>query len=444
MLKKKNITAIILSILCCSTFAQVQFKGELDKGYTAKEVYLYKYIGAKAYPFDTLPVKNFLFSANYQTLEKGLYLLGIGEQREDIVLAEEKVQIFVPNAQEDMPWKKQSKANAEYFEIRKIIRQYDQKLQALDADYRDFEYLAQTDQNAFNIKINVLRKTLDSLNKSQDIFFSNMSKTATSTYARSVSMFMDCTGKNKTNYFNASDLETTILASGDFINRKLNYYFMKFGRLEESNIALETQTLLNNAPVKNTSRELLYEAMIANAQMVNENQARALLVQYKSEFKTPTSVGDRINALVPPPAPTIGAFVPDIEAVDKDGKVFKLSDLRGQVVLIDFWASWCGPCRRESPNVVANYMKYKDKGFTILSISADKDKNSWLKAIEQDNYLWKNHLLSAENGYRAQRDFQVQGYPTMFLIDKEGKLISTGNNLRGEGLSQTLASVFAQ
>ena len=88
-----------------------------------------------------------------------------------------------------------------------------------------------------------------------------------------------------------------------------------------------------------------------------------------------------------------GKTVPDFEELRTDGKKkMKLSDLKGQVVLLDFWASWCGPCRAENPNVVQNYQKYKDAGFTVMSVSLDSNKDKWLAAIEADQLVWPNHV----------------------------------------------------
>lgn len=124
-----------------------------------------------------------------------------------------------------------------------------------------------------------------------------------------------------------------------------------------------------------------------------------------------------------------------------DGKPLRLSDLRGKVVLLDFWASWCGPCRRENPNVVKIYEKYKDKGFTVMSISLDKDKNAWQEAIKRDNLSWPNHAsdLKAWSNEAAQL-YKVTGIPFTVLIDKEGKIIKT--NVRGEELEQALKGIF--
>jgi len=136
-----------------------------------------------------------------------------------------------------------------------------------------------------------------------------------------------------------------------------------------------------------------------------------------------------------------GKMAPDFTEAMPDGEMLSLSDLRGKVVLLDFWASWCGPCRRENPNVVALYNKYKDKGFTVMSVSLDKDKAKWLKAIENDNLTWPNHVSDLQFWQsKAAKLYGVSGIPFTVLIDQEGKIIRT--KLRGPQLEEELSRIF--
>ena len=136
-----------------------------------------------------------------------------------------------------------------------------------------------------------------------------------------------------------------------------------------------------------------------------------------------------------------GKEAPDFTEALPNGEMLALSDLRGKVVLLDFWASWCGPCRRENPNVVALYEKYKDKGFTVMSVSLDKDKAKWLQAIENDKLTWSNHVSDLKFWQsKAAKLYGVHGIPFTVLIDQEGKIIRT--KLRGPQLEQELSRIF--
>lgn len=137
----------------------------------------------------------------------------------------------------------------------------------------------------------------------------------------------------------------------------------------------------------------------------------------------------------------IGKDVPDIKQTTPDGKLLPLSSLHGSYVLVDFWASWCGPCRRENPNVVALYNKYKDKGFTVFGVSYDSKKDKWLKAIADDKLNW--YQVSDLQGWQnaTSDQFGIKAIPSNILVDKDGKIIA--KNVFGTKLAAKLSALFA-
>lgn len=138
--------------------------------------------------------------------------------------------------------------------------------------------------------------------------------------------------------------------------------------------------------------------------------------------------------------PKIGKQFIDFEMVDQNGKLQKLSDLKGKTIFLDFWASWCTPCRKENPNLVKTYNKFKSKGFEIFAVSLDKNKETWLKTIENDNLNWYHVNDLKGNGNKASLIYGVEGVPESFLIDQNGIIIA--RDLRGKELNEKLEELL--
>lgn len=139
--------------------------------------------------------------------------------------------------------------------------------------------------------------------------------------------------------------------------------------------------------------------------------------------------------------PKIGNTAADISQATPEGKIVSLSSLRGNYVLLDFWAAWCRPCRMENPTVLKNYNKYKSKGFTVFQVSLDQKKEDWVKAIEKDGLGEWTHVSDLQYWQSAPAaKYGVRGIPSNFLIDPEGKIIA--KDLRGSNLGAELAKIY--
>lgn len=136
----------------------------------------------------------------------------------------------------------------------------------------------------------------------------------------------------------------------------------------------------------------------------------------------------------------IGSLAPEISLNTPDGKLVSLSSYKGKVVLVDFWASWCRPCRAENPNVVKAYAKFHDKGFDVLGVSLDKDKGAWQKAIADDHLTWTHISDLGMWNSSVVKSYNITGIPFSVLLDREGKIIAKG--LRGEELENAISKLL--
>jgi peroxiredoxin len=141
------------------------------------------------------------------------------------------------------------------------------------------------------------------------------------------------------------------------------------------------------------------------------------------------------------PSVSAGEMAPDFEAVAPDGRTARLSDLRGQYVLLQFWGSWCGPCRQENPELVRLYETYKSRNFTLFSIGIEQNLQAWQRAIQADGLLWPHHYATNERfDHPAARLYNVKSIPSTFLINPEGRIM--GVNLTPAQMDRMLGQVI--
>ncbi|MEL6719662.1 MAG: TlpA disulfide reductase family protein [Bacteroidota bacterium] len=202
------------------------------------------------------------------------------------------------------------------------------------------------------------------------------------------------------------------------------------------------EDILNEIPSQSQTYQLALSGIIAGLRSQNHSNFVLFGEKFVEKYQTTSPAASKTieKQMAAAQSFIIGAEAPDFSQQTPEGEDLKLSDLRGKIVLVDFWASWCGPCRRENPNVVKMYEKYKDKGFEILGVSLDKQKGRWLQAIEQDRLTWPqvSDLKGWQNEVAAL--YSVRSIPSTVLLDAEGKILA--RNLRGPALESKLEEIF--
>jgi len=157
---------------------------------------------------------------------------------------------------------------------------------------------------------------------------------------------------------------------------------------------------------------------------------------YNSYFKSFEKKINKIKSV------SIGSVAPEIILSDTTGKDVALSSLRGKYVLLDFWAGWCGPCRMENPNILKNYVKYKNKGFEVYQVSLDRSRSDWVNAIKKDNLIWYNVSDLKFFQSEAASLYNIDRIPKGFLLDPNGVIIAKDTELRGNRLGEKLDEIF--
>lgn len=210
-------------------------------------------------------------------------------------------------------------------------------------------------------------------------------------------------------------------------------------KLAEKNYAQRIIEFIKKNPESNVSGFMIFSSMFEWPSIPTYDSMYNALSEKVKMGKFGKLALEKINSIK---GTTIGYPALDFSQASPEGKNISLSSFKGKYVLVDFWASWCGPCRRENPTVVAAYQKYKDKGFDVFGVSLDDNKDKWLAAIKKDNLTWTH--VSDLKGWQnaAAKAYGVSSIPFNLLLDKDGKILA--KNLRGEQLYAELAKIFGE
>jgi peroxiredoxin len=187
---------------------------------------------------------------------------------------------------------------------------------------------------------------------------------------------------------------------------------------------------------------LILERFVISKQM-NIEEAKPLFYLFTDRLKTSKSGQNLDNAINVKPDPAeVGQIAPEFEGPGPKGEIVSLKENLGKITIVDFWASWCRPCRVENPNLVRTYNKFKDKGLTIVGVSLDRNKPNWLKAIEDDGLNWSHVSNLKYWSDPIAQMYQVRAIPASFILDEDGKIIA--KNLRGSALDQKVAKLLQE
>ena len=443
----------IIFIVCCSILSYCNLYGQnntLVSGQFANTgnssfIYLTRLFGSKTEIVDSVKHKNGNFSIKKPaTFQRGFYKLSATKKGTAITLILGEAGLIIKGdlgangkftiekSKENVVYQAYQQLNENQSQQASILQKQAEQIKNQGLSEPEFQKAIATIQYQFDSL--TLKYALDSkLMREQNagLFITKV-----------IGMFSDLDSAKANTFFQPVDLTDPEICLGDMLPSKIGVYFQRFVTPDLNNWKQASTTLLATFGTGSNNKQVLYLSLIDMFSPYDLDFTRSLCLQYAKEYPK-SSFAKKALASAPKGSLSEGDEAIELALPDPDGKVISLKSLRGQVVLLDFWASWCGPCRQENPNVVNAYNQYKNKGFTVLSVSLDENADKWKAAIAKDGLVWPNHISDLKGWKsKAAELYNVKGIPMTFLLDKKGVIIAT--NLRGEALNQKLQELLKE
>ncbi|MDN5215932.1 TlpA disulfide reductase family protein [Fulvivirgaceae bacterium BMA12] len=436
---KRLIVILFLAFFCFNTATaqKTVINGKLANIQNNKQVFLYSLFGTQAIKIDSATSNAGQFSFQYDNgLPRGFYKIGqSGDKSVVVILGQENLQFEGDVNQPMAIYFQHSKEN----ELFQQFAKFNQKIQTANKKILQQAHVAKRSGGTQD-ELTLLQAKLDSLKNEQNSFYKKLSENNPDLFIGKVARLF-ISGENKTEeaYFSPEEFSDEEFTRGDMLLGKVYRYYQTFVPKNLPQWLSAADRLIGKTQPDSRHREVIYLALVSLFANGAPDNIWDIVDKYGLEYPHSKHYQYLIN-LLPPPAPRIGDLAPDITLPDQYGAMQRLSSLKGNYVLIDFWASWCGPCRKENPNVVKAYHKFQQYGFKVLGVSLDHNKEKWLAAIEKDQLNWGH--ISDLKGWKSEGAsmYQVRSIPASFLVDPEGKIIA--KNLRGQVLESTLEKLF--
>lgn len=444
-----------LALPQAQSFSTVTLSGEFQTCAPTDSLRLFDFVGLSLRQLAAIGLKSdengkYTFSVNLNGIKQGFYFLGISpEKTVPLILGSEAQMHLIANCN-TFTQNLQivgSEMNRDY---QTIMQKVETLTQQTNTIFGQFRYSPPNDPYLMGELLKLDKQKLgllDSLKKSNPYMSKLVALRTYLSYQHNRKSPNELEGDYlASNYFKFVDFTDPVYDNAPLLFNVVQGYAKTLTML---GISAEDQQAAADKLLKNLTKErntyaLIMLGLATGFKGADDDCFKKYALQYMSDYPNLNVAlnQDFQQHLANPKVKQflIGEKAPDFKLLTPDGKELALSDLKGKIVMVDFWASWCKPCRKENPRAVQIYNRFKNQGFEILSVSLDQQKEAWLQAIESDGMPWKH--ISDLKGWQceAAKLYGVSSIPYTLVVDKEGRILA--KNLRGEVLERRIAKEF--